>query len=175
VDAKTSNVTESKGENMKRYTWPLFLAALVAFTLLAVHLSAQNDNAVQNTNSNGGLALQAITLSGGISRGVVFKTAAINTDGSVAGCFRCDKLHTVKISTGAYQVAFDELVQANQGWSRWVQVDTLSTGSENAWCTTADRSGDANAIYVQCQHEGGAGSMGNSVPVDTSFFIFVAR
>jgi hypothetical protein len=174
VDAKTSNVTESKGENMKRYTWPLFLAALVAFALLAVHLSAQNDNAVQSTNSNG-LAEQAITLSGGITRGVVFKTAAINTDGSVASCFRCDRLHTVKLSTGAYQVAFDELVTANQGWSRFVQVDTLSTGSENAWCTTADRAGDANAIYVQCQHEGGAGSGGNSAPVDTSFFIFVAR
>jgi hypothetical protein len=174
VDAKTSNVTESKGENMKRYTWPLFLAALVAFALLAVHLSAQNDNAVQSTNSNG-LAEQAITLSGGITRGVVFKTAAINTDGSVASCFRCDRLHTMKLSTGAYQVAFDENVQANPGWSRWVQVDTLSTGSENAWCTTADRAGDANAIYVQCQHEGGAGSGGNSAPVDTSFFIFVAR
>ncbi len=66
---------------MKRYTWPLFLAALVAFALLAVHLSAQNDNAqndnaVQNINSNGELASQAITLGGGINRGVVFKTAA---------------------------------------------------------------------------------------------------
>lgn len=160
---------------MKRYTWSLFLAALVAFALLAVHLSAQNDNAVENTNLNGGLAPQAITLSGGIDRGVVFKTAAINTDGSVASCFRCDKLHTVHLGTGAYQVAFDELVTANQGWSRFVQVDTLTTGTINAWCTTADRSGDANAIYVQCQHEGGPGSNGNSAPVDASFFIFVAR
>lgn len=159
---------------MKRYTWSLFLAALVAFALLAVHLSAQNDNAVQNINSNGE-SVQAITLSGGIDRGVVFKTAAINTDGSVASCFRCDKLHTLRLGPGAYQVAFDELVTANQGWSRWIQVDTLTTGSENAWCTTADRSGDVNAIYVQCQHEGGAGSNGNSAPVDTSFFIFVAR
>jgi hypothetical protein len=159
---------------MKRYTWPLFLAALVAFSLLAVHLSAQNDNAVQNANSNGELTSQVVTL-GEINRGVVFKNAAINTDGSVASCFRCIRLHTVKLSTGTYQVAFDENVQATNGWFRWVQVDTLSTGSENAWCTTADRAGNADAIYVQCQHEGGAGSMGNSAPVDTSFFIFVAR
>ena len=160
---------------MKRYTWAISLAALVTFALLAVHLSAQNDNAVQNGLVNGVAEPAGITLSGGIARGVVFKTAAINTDGSVAGCFRCDRTHTLHLNTGQYQVAFDELVTANQGWSRWVQVDTLSTGSENAWCTTADRVGDTNAIYVQCQHEGGAGSMGNSVLADTSFFIFVAR
>jgi hypothetical protein len=159
---------------MKRYAWALSLAALVTFALLAVHVSAQNDNAVQNAHSNGELAPAGITL-GEINRGVVFKNAAINTDGSVASCFRCDRVHTIKIGTGTYQVAFDENVQATNGWFRWVQADTLSTGSENAWCNTADRSGDTQAIYVNCQHEGGAGSMGNSVPVDTSFFIFVAR
>jgi hypothetical protein len=33
----------------------------------------------------------------------------------------------------------------------------------------------SDAIFVNCQHEGGPGSGGNSVPADTSFFIFVAR
>lgn len=159
---------------MKRYTWALSLAALVTFALLAVHLSAQNENAVQNGFANGVAEPAGITL-GEFNRGVVFKNAAINTDGTVASCFRCVRAQTIHISTGAYQVAFDENVQATNGWFRWVQVDTLSTGSENAWCTTADRSGNTNAIYVQCQHEGGAGSMGNSAPLDTSFFIFVAR
>jgi hypothetical protein len=163
---------KSKGENMKRYTWAISLVALVAFALLAVYLHAQTESPAQNSFANGVAEPAGITLGGGITRGVVFKTAAINTDGSVAGCFRCDRTHTLHLGTGEYQVAFDELVTANQGWSRWVQVDTLSGGSENAWCTTADRVGDADAIYVQCQHEGGAG---NSVLVDTSFFIFVAR
>jgi hypothetical protein len=160
---------------MRRYTWVLGLAVLVAVALLAVYLPAQNENAAQNGFANGELAPADVTLSGGINRGVVFKTAAINTDGTVASCFRCVKANTIRLSTGTYQVAFDELVQANQGWSRWVQADTLTTGSENAWCNTADRSGSPDAIYVNCQHEGGAGSGGNSVPVDTSFFIFVAR
>jgi hypothetical protein len=158
---------------MRRYTWALCLAVLVAVALLAVYLPAQNSNASQTNSANGFLA-PVVTLSEQ-SRAVVFKNAAINTDGTVAACFRCNRATTIRLSTGVYQVAFDENVQATNGWTRWVQADTLSTGSENAWCNTADRSGNTDAIFVNCQHEGGAGSMGNSVPVDTSFFIFVAR
>jgi hypothetical protein len=160
---------------MKRYAWALSLAALVTFALLAMHLRAQTGNATQIDNINGvKLPSDPVTLSEQ-NRGVVFKNAAINTDGSVAACFRCVRGTTIHLGTGTYQVAFDENVQATNGWSRWVQADTLTTGAENAWCNTADRSGDTNAIYVNCQHEGGPGSNGNSAPVDTSFFIFVAR
>jgi hypothetical protein len=109
------------------------------------------------------------------TRGVVFKTAAINSTGSVASSFRADPANTTRLGTGTYQVAFDENVSANLGFSRWVQVDTLTTGSSNAWCTTADRAGNPNAIFVSCQTPGGPGSAGNSKPVDVSFFLFVAR
>jgi hypothetical protein len=59
-------------------------------------------------------------------------------------------------------------VQAINGWSRWVQPDTLTTGTENVWCNTADRAGDNNAIRVNCQTSGGPGSQGNSKPADVT-------
>jgi hypothetical protein len=158
------------GEYMKRY---LLVLSLVTFAVLAVYVSAQ-EIAVRNSSLNGGFAPLSLTLSQP-TRGVVFKTAAINSDGTVANCFRCVKATTIHLGTGAYQIAFDENVQATNGWSRFVQADTLTAGEENAWCNTADRAGNADAIFVNCQHEGGSGSQGNSVPVDTSFFIFVAR
>jgi hypothetical protein len=175
LDTRTSNVGESKGENMKRCKWAISLTAVVAFGLLAVVLRAQIYTAAQRLNDNPGeLASAGLTL-GQATRGVVFKTAAITGGGGVANCFRCVPASTIHLGTGFYQVAFDENVQATNGWSRWVQPDTLAAGEENAWCNTADRAGDPNAIFVNCQHEGGPGSQGNSVPVDTSFFIFVAR
>jgi len=155
---------------MKRYILAL---SLITFAVLAVYVSAQ-EIAVRNSSLNGGFAPLSFTL-GQATRGVVFKTAAITGGGGVANCFRCVPASTIHLGTGFYQVAFDENVQAANGWSRWVQPDTLAAGEENAWCNTADRAGDPNAIFVNCQHEGGAGSQGNSVPVDTSFFIFVAR
>jgi hypothetical protein len=109
------------------------------------------------------------------TRGVVFFTAAINTDGSIASCFGCNVPNTKRVGVGEYQIDFGQNVQAANGWSRWVQADTLTTGTENAYCNTADRAGDVNAVWVNCQTPGGPGSMGNSKPVDTSFFLFVAR
>ena len=109
------------------------------------------------------------------TRGVVFFTAAINSDGSIASCFGCDATNTQRLGVGQYQIDFGQNAQAINGWSRWVQADTLTTGSEDAWCNTADRAGDVNAVWVNCQHAGGPGSMGNSAPFDTSFFLFVAR
>jgi hypothetical protein len=109
------------------------------------------------------------------TRGVVFFTAAINTDGSIASCFQCNAPNTTRVGVGQYQIDFGQNVQAINGWSRWVQADTLTTGTENAWCNTADRAGDDNAVWVNCQTSGGPGSMGNSKPVDTSFVLFVAR
>src|SRR5262245_35031605 len=109
------------------------------------------------------------------TRGVVFSTAAINKDGTVASCFDCNPAGTTRLGVGIYQVEFKHNAQAINGWSRWVQADTLTTGSENAWCNTADRAGDVKAIFVNCQTTGGPGSQGNSKFVDVSFFLFVAR
>jgi hypothetical protein len=141
---------------------------------LALNAQGVSDAAHTNTVPGEAAAPLGVTLSQA-TRGVVFKTAAINNDGSVAACFRCNGAITTHVGTGEYQIGFDENVQANNGWSRFVQVDTLSAGSLNAWCTTADRAGVPDAIFVSCQTPGGPGSGGNSKPVDVSFFLFVAR
>ena len=141
------------------------LAALV----IAVCVFAGNRYMASSSEHNGG----AIPLDGTINtptRGVVFKTAAINSDATVAKCFRCNLANTNHVGTGEYQVGFDENVQAINGWSRWVQVDTLSTGSiANVSCTTADRSGLVSGVWVACFNNSTGAAQ------DTSFFLFVAR
>jgi len=98
---------------------------------------------------------------------VVFKTASINSDGTRAQSFRA--VASIHLGTGTYQVTFDENVQALNGFSRWVQVDTLTTGSiSGVSCTTADRAGNVRAVFILCTNAAGAN-------VDTSFFLFVAR
>jgi len=115
------------------------------------------------------------------TRGVVFFTAAINSNGSVAGCFGCNTANTRRVAVGMYIVDFGQNVQAINGWSRWVQPDTLAFGivgspsNPGAWCTTADSAADSNAVWVNCQHSGGPGSGGQAAFFDTSFFLFVAR
>jgi hypothetical protein len=91
------------------------------------------------------------------NQGHALCTAAINSDGSIAtrlaGSF-IDSAHTFRISTGQYQVAFLAPcgnVQAVNGWFHSVQVDTLTTGAVGPTiCTTADRAGVTNAVFVIC-------------------------
>jgi hypothetical protein len=154
---------------MKRYMWvvPVVTLAMVAFFTVSRRLAAAGGG-----DQNGGdrtVSPMDVTISNQ-TRGVVFKTAAINSDGIVANCFRCNKTNTVHLGTGLYQIGFDENVQANNGWSRWVQVDTLSTGSiSNVSCTTADRAGLATGVWVACFNNSSGANQ------DTSFFLFVAR
>lgn len=104
------------------------------------------------------------------NRGHFLCTAAINANGSRAGG------NTVASSTnilpGQYQVVFKAPctnITARNGWMRVVQVDTLTTGAiTDVKCTTADRSGNVNAVFVFCHN--GAG-----VATNTSFFLLVAR
>jgi hypothetical protein len=153
----------------------LFALASIASLCLGVGLS---DRAVAQNAPNTETGIQPLNLVPGTAeptRGVVFFTAAINSTGTVASCFECVPANTMRLGTGWYQIDFGQNVQAVNGWSRWVQPDTLTTGTENAWCNTADRAGDPNAVWVNCQTTGGPGSQGNSKFVDTSFFLFVAR
>jgi hypothetical protein len=157
---------------MKR---PFVALASAAALSLGVALSTA---AVAQTVSNGPTGQRPANLvpqSAQPTRGVVFFTAAINSDGTIASCFGCDPALTKRVGVGQYQIDFGQNVQAINGFSRWVQADTLTIGTEDAWCNTADRFGDDNAVWVNCQHSGGPGSMGNSAPLDTSFFLFVAR
>jgi hypothetical protein len=151
-------------ENMKRYMWLGILAALVVADSLAVTPNvAAEENGPDVTH-----AARAAVVLANPTRGIPFKTAAINSNGTIASCFRC--VSAVSLGGGSYQVIFDENVQATNGWSRWLQVDTLTTGSiSNVSCTTADRAGNVKGVFVLCT----AGNTGVSTP--TSFFLFVAR
>ena len=144
---------------MKLSTQILFLAALIA-------LATFTNTAFAQQASNGAEVGPAIALNAP-TRGVVFKTASINSDGTRAQSFRA--VASIHLGVGTYQVTFDENVQALNGFSRWVQVDTLTTGSiSGVSCTTADRAGNVRAVFILCTNAAGAN-------VDTSFFLFVAR
>jgi len=156
---------KEKGEKMHRKTLSLALAVGLVIALVGAPSAFQDDNTVPGQSPPYESAL--VTL-GAATRGVVFFTAAINSNGSIASCFHCVAAKTLHIGTGTYQIDFGQNVQATNGWSRWVQPDTLTTGSVRNYCDTADRSGDVNAVWVNCQNSAG-------VSTDTSFFLFVAR
>jgi predicted small secreted protein len=150
---------------MKRYM-VVGLAVLLGAAVVGPKRIAK---AVSAELNGSGIEAAAVVLSQP-TRGVVFKTAAVNSNGTVANCFRCNRVTTAHLNPGQYQVGFDENVQATNGWSRWVQVDTLSIGSiSNVSCTTADRFGLSSGVWVACFNNAtGAGE-------DASFFLFVAR
>ena len=149
---------------MKRYIWMVpvvVLATVVLFT-------ASRRFAASAKSVNGDASPEVVLANA--TRGVVFSTAAINSNGTVANCFGCNRANTFRLGQGLYQVAFNSNVTANNGWSRWLQVDTLTTGSiSNVSCTTADRSGLPTGIFVECSDN----ATGNRA--DTSFFLFAAR
>jgi len=150
---------------MRRYAWGL---SIIAVVVVAAAIIARPVGAASGENGGGGFSPAAL---GATTRGVVYYTAAINADGSVAACFLCNKTNTLHVSTGTYQVAFNNgNITANSGYSRWVQVDTLTTGTiSNVSCTTADRFGVTSAVWVQC-FNGMTGAV-----TDTSFFLYIAR
>jgi len=151
---------------VRSFAWmfPLVLTVAVAGVLLFPTLrSAAEDTAAMR---NGATPLD-VTL-GQATRGVVFFTAAVNADGTLASCFYVVSCTATYLGTGAYQIDFGENVQATNGYGRWVQPDTLTTGEEFTFCATADRAGDNNAVFINCQNSAGTAT-------DTSFFLFVAR
>jgi hypothetical protein len=154
---------------MKRYIWivPAVALVVVALFMASRRFTAASGQADQATTSLNGGEPSPKFLTGASTRGVVFKTAALNSDGSRFACFGCT--NTIHLGPGEYEIDFDHNVQAVNGWSRWVQVDTLQTGSiDNRACSTADRAGNTFGVYVQCYN-------GSGTFIDTSFFLFVAR
>jgi hypothetical protein len=151
---------------MKRHLWALSLlaVAVLAWSLLARPVRASM------AGLNGGTEPPVSVSLANATRGVVFETAAINSDGSVANCFGCSKPTTIHLGPGQYQVGFNGNITANNGWSRWVQVDTLTAQNiYNVSCTTADRVLLNSAVWVAC-YTNNTGAL-----TDTSFFLFVAR
>jgi hypothetical protein len=103
------------------------------------------------------------------NHGNVWYTAAVDSTGVIAGCDGCNKATSAHLGTGEYQIGFVGNVTAAAGYARWVQLDTLTIGSEGPIiCTTADRSGVVTAVWVECYDLTGT-------PADASFFLFVAR
>jgi hypothetical protein len=153
---------------MKSYMWLGALAALVVADSFVVAGDAAAQGMTESNGPDVTHAARAAVPLAQATRAIPFKTAAIQSNGTLASCFRC--VSAASLGGGAYQVIFDENVQATNGWSRWVQVDTLSTGSiSNISCTTADRAGNVNGVFVLCS----ANNTGVSTP--TSFFLIVAR
>ncbi|MGO9740955.1 MAG: hypothetical protein ACLPN5_05480 [Roseiarcus sp.] len=120
-----------------------------------------------------GAAVKPLTGTLSADTGHFICTAAINADGSIAGGEHVATVTTIHLATGQYQVGFNSPcvnVTAANGFMRVAQVDTLSTGSiSNVSCTTADRSGVTNAVWVACF------ANSNGAATDTSFMLLVAR
>ena len=139
-----------------------------AAALLCGNVYAQN-------NAPSGVAPADVAAFSQANRGVVMCTAAINSDGSVAGGFGVDKINTIhEGGVGTYGVVFKAPcggnIRVNNGWARSVQVDTLQFGTINGYCTTADRAATAGvgSVWVSC-----FGATG--VQQDTSFTLTVTR
>jgi hypothetical protein len=81
--------------------------------------------------------------------GLVKAWAAINSDGSVANCWRCDKdpSATFRVSTGVYQIDFTPLSTDITGRPRSVSVSGAGAIPVAA-IRTADVDGDASALNV---------------------------
>ncbi len=106
------------------------------------------------------------------TQGAVFCTAAINADGTNAQkAAGSTVLSTTHLGTGNYEVLFRAPcgnITAANGFARFVQTDTLTTGTTNGHCSTADRAGHVNGVFINCVDVAGA-------PADNSFFLFVTR
>lgn len=143
-------------------------AAAVALGL-ATAMSAFNVMADAN---GGAAAADAAVGSLNANQGEVFCTAAVNSDGtlasSTAGSFVQSSGH---VGLGQYEVFFKKpcnKITAAEGFARFVQVDTLTTGTTSGYCATADRATGANGVWINCFDGTGAAA-------DRSFFLFVTR
>jgi hypothetical protein len=94
------------------------LAGVATVSLGVVLSGAAVAQSVPNTES-GIKPLNLVPGSAEPTRGVVFFTAAINSDGTIASCFECAPANTKRLGVGQYQIDFGENVQAVKGWSRW--------------------------------------------------------
>jgi len=143
-----------------------FLKCLVGTAGLVLSMGAMGQN------EGSGVAPSDLPVGGAQdNRGHFLCTAAINSNGTRAGGNTV--FSSSNLGLGTYQVIFRapcQNITARNGWARVVQVDTLTTGSIGGGvsCTTADRAGFPNGVFILCTNAAG-------VQVNTSFFLFVAR
>ena len=142
--------------------------ALVASTLAL----ATSSVALADNNGGGMTAMDAPAGSLAANQGALLCVAAVNSTGTLAGGMPF-VASSASFGGGSYEVIFKGAcapnITAKKGWARWVQVDTLTTGSiSGVTCSTADRAGNVKGVFVRCTDGAGTG-------VDTSFYLFVAR
>jgi len=152
---------------LSRFSTAARLSALALTAALASGASIAGPN-----DPSGRVAEDAAVGSLAFNGGAILCTAAINSDASVAGGTPYVD-HANLLSTGSYEVIFKsnacKNITAKLGYARIVQVDTLTTGSiSGVSCTTADRSGNPDGVWVNCTD-------GTGMQVNTSFFLFVLR
>jgi len=142
-----------------------FLKYLVGTAGLVLSMGAMGQN-------DGGYASSDLPVgSAQDNRGHFLCTAAINSNGTRAG--GATVASSANLGVGSYQVIFRppcQNITARNGWARIVQVDTLQILSIGGGvsCTTADRAGNPNGVFVFCHNHAG-------IATNTSFFLFVAR
>ena len=124
-------------------------------------------------NGGGGRASQNLPVGTALpNNGHAICTAAVNSDGTLAGRNLANPATSSRIGAGQYQIGFQAAcadVRAVRGFMRIVTPDTLTTGSTGPrFCTAADRAGVTSAIFVQCFNDAG-------VSTDTSFTIMAVR
>jgi hypothetical protein len=98
---------------MKRLV-ALTAAATVSFgVVLSGAAVAQNAAISQSAaNTEGGIRpLNLVPGSAEPTRGVVFFTAAINSDGTIASCFDCVAANTKRLGVGQYQWTYPGFVE----------------------------------------------------------------
>jgi len=156
-----------RGFKMKKSTKKyLFICIIVNIFFVCSLALAQDDN--------GGEGMDAPVGSLGNGGGAALCTAAINSDGTVAGGRYVNKnaAETRRLGPGNYEVDFFapcNNITAARGYMRYVQVDTLQVSTTPAvFCTTADRAGDPSSIWLLCYDF-------NGVPTDVSFFLVITR
>lgn len=137
---------------------------LIGILGLAIGASALADD-------NGALTDNLAAGSASDNRGQILCTAAINSDGTKAGGSTVSS--STYLGAGTYEVLFKGPCAGNitavKGWARIVQVDTLTAGTHlPTFCTTADRAGATNGVFVKCTD--GAGTA-----TDTSFSLYILR
>lgn len=142
------------------------VSALGGALLLSASFAALADN-----NDGGPVAQNAPVDSLAGNQSAPMCTAAINSDGTIASPVAA-LASAANLGGGTYEVVFKGActnITAARGWARFVQVDTLTTGSiGDVKCTTADRAGKPNGVWVNCTNGSGVGT-------PTSFFLMVTR
>lgn len=93
---------------------------------------------------------------GFVGDGFVKAWARINSDGTVASCYKCNPAGTTHAGTGNYVVDFAPLTSNIAGRPRSATLDTLSTGTIAGFIGVADSIALSSGVWVSTEDTTGA-------------------